>query len=59
MDADPQRPDTPTWVKLVGLLALILVLGLGVLLLLGGHQGGLQMHEPRDHGPAASPAAQL
>lgn len=44
----PASPNTPRWVKLFGIIALILVLLVGVMLLSGGEHG------PGRHMPSAS-----
>ncbi len=52
--ADLPPYSTPRWVKIVGIIALVLVLLIGILLLTG--VGG--EHGPGRHLPAGSPGAQ-
>jgi hypothetical protein len=45
----------PRWVKVSGLVAILVVLALLALLILGGGQHGPWQHGPRDHGPGHTP----
>lgn len=64
MDDRPTDPDpgayhgTPGWVKLSGILAIVVVLLIGFILINGlGGPHGPQRHGPAGEGPGLAPAA--
>ena len=52
--ADPTAHSTPRWVKIVGVIAIVLVVAVGAVLLIGGGNHGPGQHTGQ--APAASGA---
>ncbi len=55
--ADLPSYSTPRWVKLVGIIALVLVLLVGIMLVVGGGKHGPGRHSPSGDGGGQAPPA--